>query len=91
MMRYILSSSYTKVMGHMDVLSLISDGFNIYFPMGILLISLLAYFKVGLRILSIVGFQQFLNEEDEITTDLVSEGSLLVQRGRIIPLLSVVI
>jgi hypothetical protein len=24
---------YTQIMGHMDVLSLISDGFNIYFPM----------------------------------------------------------
>ncbi|CAG7837755.1 unnamed protein product [Allacma fusca] len=30
-------TSYTYIMGHMDVLKIISDGFNIYFPMGILI------------------------------------------------------
>jgi len=77
----ILETSYTQVMGHMDVLSLISDGFNIYFPIGILLISMLTWFKVGSRILSKIGFHQFL-VDDEITSDLVSEGQQLINREK---------
>jgi len=76
----ILETKYTQVMGHMDVLSLVSDGFNIYFPMGILVVGLCTWFKVGARLLSLIGFQQFLTD-DEITTDLVSEGVQLIQRG----------
>jgi hypothetical protein len=69
-------------MGHMDVLSLISDGFNIYFPVGILIVSLLTWFKVGARLLSLVGFEQFLdNDGDEVTVEMVQEGVGLVMRG----------
>jgi len=76
----ILETSYTSIMGHLDVLSLISDVFNIYFPMGILIIGILTYFKVGARLLNIIGFQQFL-VEDEVTTELVTEGQQLITRG----------
>lgn len=78
----ILETSYTQVMGHMDVITLISDGFNVYFPIGILLIAVLTWFRVGARILSKVGFQQFLPEDDDGSTDeMVAEGSQLVLRG----------
>lgn len=74
-------------MGHMDVISLIADGFNIYFPMGILIVSLLTYFKVGKRLLAMVGVEQFFEENvddvggDDSTGDLVREGKELVARG----------
>ncbi|ODM93216.1 LMBR1 domain-containing protein 2 [Orchesella cincta] len=77
----ILETSYTQVMGHMDVITLISDGFNVYFPIGILLVSIMTWFRVGSRILNKIGFQQFL-PDDEIATELVNEGSQLVIREK---------
>lgn len=68
-------------MGHMDVISIISDGFNIYFPMLILGFCLATYFSVGSRLLSMIGFQQFIGD-DELTTDLVDEGRELVKREK---------
>lgn len=69
-----------QVMGHMDVISIISDGFNVYFPMAILAFCLATYFSIGSRLLSMLGFQQFL-DDDEFTTDLVDEGRELIKRG----------
>jgi hypothetical protein len=79
--RSVTETAYTGIMGHLDVLALISDGFNIYFPMGILVIGILTWFKVGARFLSMLGFQQFL-VEDEVTADLVSEGQQLISREK---------
>ncbi|XP_014603740.1 PREDICTED: LMBR1 domain-containing protein 2 homolog [Polistes canadensis] len=78
---HILETHYTQVMGHMDVISIISDGFNVYFPMAILAFCLATYFSLGSRLLSMLGFQQFL-DEDEFTTDLVEEGRELIIRER---------
>ncbi|XP_011307481.1 LMBR1 domain-containing protein 2 homolog [Fopius arisanus] len=78
---HILETHYTQVMGHMDVISIISDGFNVYFPMAILAFCLATYFSVGSRLLNVLGFQQFLGD-DELTTDLVDEGRELILRER---------
>ncbi|XP_072757646.1 LMBR1 domain-containing protein 2 homolog [Anoplolepis gracilipes] len=78
---HILETHYTQVMGHMDVISIISDGFNVYFPMAILAFCLATYFSIGSRLLSMLGFQQFL-DDDEFTTDLVDEGRELIKRER---------
>lgn len=78
---HILETYYTQVMGHMDVISIISDGFNVYFPMAILAFCLASYFSLGSRLLSMLGFQQFL-DDDEFTTDLVEEGRELIKRER---------
>lgn len=67
-------------MGHMDVLPIISDGFNVYFPMLIVVLCLATYFRLGSRFLNFVGFQQFIGE-DEMAVDLVNEGRELMQRG----------
>ncbi|KAG7212051.1 hypothetical protein KM043_012407 [Ampulex compressa] len=78
---HIMETYYTQVMGHMDVISIISDGFNVYFPMAILAFCLATYFSLGSRLLSMLGFQQFL-DDDEFTTDLVDEGRELIKRER---------
>lgn len=78
---HIFETHYTQVMGHMDVISIISDGFNVYFPMAILALCLATYFSLGSRLLSMLGFQQFL-DDDEFTTDLVEEGRELIIRER---------
>lgn len=67
-------------MGHMDVISFISDGFNVYFPIGILVLCLATYFRIGSRFLHLVGFQQFLGD-DEMTSDLIEEGCELIKAG----------
>ena len=40
-------TAYTKVMGHMDVVSIVSDYFNIYFPILLLLLTLATYLSLG--------------------------------------------
>ena len=55
-------TAYTRVMGHMDVVSIVSNYFNIYFPILLLLLTLATYFSFGSRLLSSLGFQQFLEQ-----------------------------
>lgn len=68
-------------MGHMDVLPIISDGFNIYFPTAILGLCLATYFSLGSRFLSFIGFQQFVDDDDDVTAEMADEGRELVKRG----------
>ena len=75
------STSYTKVMGHMDVVSIVQDGFNVYFPILLVVLTLATYFSLGSRLLSFMGFQQFLEQEDQ-TGELVEEGRDLVKREK---------
>lgn len=70
----------TQFMGHMDVISFISDGFNIYFPIAIVLLCILTWFSVGQRLLNLFGFQQFIGDAD-MTQELIDEGAQLVTRG----------
>lgn len=77
----VLETHYTQVMGHMDVISIISDGFNIYFPILIFALCVATYFSLGSRVLSMLGFQQFVGD-DELTTDLVDEGRELIKREK---------
>ncbi|KAK6188702.1 hypothetical protein SNE40_004829 [Patella caerulea] len=74
-------TSYTQIMGHMDVISIISDGFNIYFPILIVLLCICTYFSLGSRCLSFLGFQQFIGDDD-MTQELMDEGKELVKRER---------
>lgn len=69
-------------MGHMDVLGIIAEGFNIYFPMLVVLLCAATYLSLGSRLLSMCGFQQFVGD-DELTTDLVDEGKEIVKRGKV--------
>ncbi|XP_071548396.1 LMBR1 domain-containing protein 2 homolog [Panulirus ornatus] len=70
---------YTQIMGHMDVIKIISEGFNIYFPMMIVALCLATYYSLGSRLLSALGFQQFMCDDD-LTTDLIDEGKTLISR-----------
>nr|SVE75655.1 EOG090X03B7 [Daphnia hispanica] len=78
----LMETYYTQIMGHMDVLPIISNGFNIYFPMAILGLCLATYFSLGARFLTFIGFQQFVDDEDDITADLADEGRELIKREK---------
>ena len=69
-----------QIMGHMDVIPFISNGFNIYFPILILLLCAATYFRLGSRVLTFLGFQQFIGDDD-MTQELTDEGKELVKRG----------
>ena len=67
-------------MGHMDVISIVSDGFNIYFPIAIVVLCICTYFSLGSRCLHCIGFQQFIGDDD-MAQELVDEGRQMVKRG----------
>lgn len=77
----IKETAYTTIMGHMDVVSIISDGFNIYFPIMIVLLCICTYFNLGTRILHLLGINQFIGDDD-LTQELVDEGKEIVKRER---------
>ncbi|XP_052864857.1 LMBR1 domain-containing protein 2 homolog [Anopheles cruzii] len=77
----VLETHYTQIMGHMDVLGIISDGFNIYFPMVMLAFCLATWFSLGSRALNAFGFQQFMLNET-IAFELVAEGKDLIAREK---------
>ncbi|XP_041359946.1 G-protein coupled receptor-associated protein LMBRD2-like [Gigantopelta aegis] len=76
-----VETSYTQIMGHMDVISFIANGFNIYFPILIVLLCFCTYFSLGSRCLSFLGFQQFIGDDD-MTQELMDEGAELVRREK---------
>ncbi|OQR67724.1 LMBR1 domain-containing protein 2-like [Tropilaelaps mercedesae] len=76
-----VETAYTKIMGHMDVISIVSDGFNVYFPMLICVLGVATYLKWGSKIVHALGFEQFL-ADDDLTTDLVDEGRDLIKREK---------
>ncbi|XP_061709747.1 LMBR1 domain-containing protein 2 homolog isoform X1 [Cydia pomonella] len=78
---YVMETYYTQIMGHMDVLGIIAEGFNIYFPMLVVLLCAATYLSLGSRLLSLCGFHQFVGD-DELTTDLVDEGREIVKREK---------
>ena len=67
-------------MGHMDVISIIANGFNIYFPIAILLLCIATVLRIGSRLLHCIGFEQFI--DDDMTQEIVDEGRSLVQKGQ---------
>lgn len=76
-----VETAYTEIMGHLDVISFISDGVNIYLPILILLLCLATYFNLGSQCLHLIGFQQFIGDDD-MTSDLIEEGRELIKREK---------
>ena len=68
-------------MGHMDVIPIISDGFNVYLPIIMCFLCLATFLDVGTRVLHFMGIEQFMID-DELTADLIKEGLELVKREK---------
>lgn len=69
-------------MGHMDVIPIISDGFNVYLPMIMCLFCVATFFQMGTRLLHFIGIEQFMLD-DEMTADLIKDGQNIVKRERV--------
>uniref|UniRef100_A0A671VB08 LMBR1 domain containing 2a n=1 Tax=Sparus aurata TaxID=8175 RepID=A0A671VB08_SPAAU len=74
-----IQTSYTSIMGSMRVLSFISDGFYIYYPMLVLLLCFATFYSLGSRCLNLLGFPQYITDGD-LTSDLENEGRELIRR-----------
>ncbi|GAU87109.1 LMBR1-1 [Ramazzottius varieornatus] len=68
-----------EIMGHMRVLDVISKGFNVYFPVLVVLFCLATAFRLGTRCLNFCGFQQFMGD-GEMTLSLVAQGQRILQK-----------
>ena len=75
-------TAYTMIMGHMDVVSIVADYFNVYFPIALLILTAATYFSVGARVLTMLGFQQFLAQDSDLTLELVDEGKEHIKREK---------
>ena len=69
-------------MGRMNVIPIISNGFNFYFPMLVCLLCLGTYFRFGSRCLHIFGVRQFF-DDDHISAEYVEDGKNLMKKGSI--------
>lgn len=76
-----IQTSYTSIMGSMRLLSFISDGFYIYYPMLVLLLCFATFYNLGSRCLNLLGFHQYVTDDD-LVSDLVDEGKELIRRER---------
>jgi hypothetical protein len=76
-----METSFTGIMGHMDVIPWISDGFNIYLPIVMCLLCLATFLEIGTRFLHFMGIEQFIID-DEMTADLIKDGMELVKREK---------
>lgn len=68
-------------MGHMDVIPIISDGFNVYLPMIMCMFCVATFLQIGTRLLHFIGIEQFMLD-DEMTSDLIKDGQNIVKRER---------
>uniref|UniRef100_A0A3P8RTG8 LMBR1 domain containing 2a n=1 Tax=Amphiprion percula TaxID=161767 RepID=A0A3P8RTG8_AMPPE len=76
-----LFPSLCQIMGSMHLLSFISDGFYIYYPMLVLLLCFATFYNLGSRCLNLLGLYQYI-ADDELASDLVDEGRELIRRER---------
>lgn len=72
-------TSFTYIMGHLELLNFISNGFNVYYPIFILVVCISTYFSIGSRILHSVGIEQFTVKSEE-SEDIIHEGKSIYLR-----------
>lgn len=68
-------------MGHMNVIPVISKGFNFYFPMLICLLSIGTFFRLGSRCLHACGIRQFF-DDDDLSAEYIEDGKALMRQGK---------
>lgn len=77
----LLETSFTTIMGHLDLIPILNNGLNIILPLCISAICLAIYFNIGTAILHKIGYEQYI-KDDEMTLDWVQTGRDLVKREK---------
>nr|CDS30301.1 LMBR1 domain containing protein 2 [Hymenolepis microstoma] len=89
----VYETAFTKFMGHLDVVSFIANGFNVYFPMVVVVLCLVTFFSLGSRLLVWFGMPQLLGPSfidkrsgpvggTSPVEDAVEDGRMLLYRER---------
>lgn len=76
-----IETSFTTIMGHLDLIPFVNNGLNVLLPLCISAICLAISLNLGTHILHKVGFEQFI-KDDEMTLDWVQTGRDLVKREK---------
>uniref|UniRef100_A0AC35G736 LMBR1 domain-containing protein 2 n=1 Tax=Panagrolaimus sp. PS1159 TaxID=55785 RepID=A0AC35G736_9BILA len=81
-----VETQFTSLMGHLDVIPLIARGINIYLPILIFLLCLGTWFKLGSRFLQSLGIDQFMDDEDDYSSEMIQGGKryVTIERNRLI-------
>ncbi|VDO14345.1 unnamed protein product [Rodentolepis nana] len=89
----VYETAFTKFMGHLDVVPFIANGFNVYFPMVVVVLCLVTFFSLGSRLLAWFGMPQLLGPsfldkrsrsvgEASPVEDAIEDGRMLLYRER---------
>lgn len=74
-------TAFTSIMGHMDVIPIVSNGLNVYLPIVMCVFCVATFLEFGTRFLHFMGIEQFIID-DEMTGDLIRDGQELVKREK---------
>jgi len=66
--------------GNTNLIPWLTSYFYIYYPILIILVCLATIFSLGSRLVSILGYQKFIGEDD-FSADYIDEGKTLMKRG----------
>jgi len=72
---------FTTIMGQMNLIPMVSKGFNFYFPMLICILCVGTYFRLGSRCLHLFGVRQFF-DDDDISAEYIEDGKNLMKKER---------
>ncbi|KAL5965170.1 hypothetical protein TSMEX_007108 [Taenia solium] len=85
-------TAFTKFMGHLDLVPFIANGFNVYFPIIVVLLCLVTFFSLGSRLLTSLGMPQLIGPsfidkrlpagEGGPVDDAIEDGRMLLYRER---------
>ncbi len=88
-------TAFTAFMGHLDVVGVIAGGFNVYFPMTVVILCLFTLLRLGSRLLACLGMPQLIDASANFSTnrrqpeagepnavdDAIEDGRMLLYRG----------
>eukprot|EP00127_Corallochytrium_limacisporum_P006722 Clim_evm11s234 gene=Clim_evmTU11s234 len=73
--------AFVQILGHLKVVGFIESGFNVYYPMFVLVVAAITYFNLFGRILGCLGGAEFFFGH-ELSFELVEEGREYLVRAR---------
>ncbi len=71
---------YLQATGNTGLIPWLTSYFYIYYPALIILVCIATALSLGSRLVSILGYQKFIGEDD-FSADYIDEGKALMKRG----------
>ncbi|KAJ3340997.1 hypothetical protein HDU93_005861 [Gonapodya sp. JEL0774] len=77
------ATTFVRVIGKIDLVPLLGNEFNLYFPLVIVVICTVVFFNLHGRLMRMCGgFGELFFDDDEPTEDIVMEGRQLIEQAR---------